>query len=598
MMKYPEVWDLASIFKGGSTSEEFKQFVQETDRLLAELDRSLGDSDASIDQLEKHLHNAQDYMQRTRQAGAFISCLTAQDVKDKQATLWLGKITEQSTKLQTIWGALEEELGTLTEEQWNGLVTRSSLMGVAFNLEERRQLVKEKLPPAEEKIAAELAIDGYHAWGNVYNEAVGRMQIPFEENGEEKLLSAGQLQNRLNSPDRTVRQRAFDASEQAWQKESDLFASTLNHLAGFRLNLYRARGWDNVLKEPLAINRMKEETLQTMWETITENKPRLYQFMERKASLLGVKKLALHDVHAPLPVKGDASISYEDACDLIIKHFKTFSPKLATFTEGALRDGWVEAEDRAGKRPGGFCTSFPLSKQSRIFMTYDGTMANVATLAHELGHAYHGYCLKEMDPLAQRYAMNVAETASTFAETIIADALVKEAPAEDVKLALLENKISRSLAFFMNIHARFLFETRFYEARKEKLLSAEELNQLMEEAQQEAYGNQLDSYSPTFWASKLHFHITGVPFYNFPYTFGFLFSLGIYKKALEAGRSFEDDYIALLQDTASMEVEELAQKHLQADLTAKKFWQDAIDLVLADVDEFMELTEGISKVGF
>jgi pepF/M3 family oligoendopeptidase len=589
-MKFPEVWDLASIFKGGSTSVDFKNFINETDLLLESLEQLL-DKNVQLGQLETYIINIQTFMQRTREASAFVSCLTAQDVNDKQASLWQGKITEQMTRIQSIWGVLEDVFVALSEEEWSVLLSRPGLSGVTFNLEERRHQAKEKLPSAEEKLAGQLAIDGYHAWGNVYNSAVGRMQISFMEDGQEKLLSAGQLQNRLNSVDRSVREQAFNVNEQAWEQEADLFSSTLNHLAGFRLNLYKARGWDNVLKEPLEMNRMKEETLDIMWQTITENKPRFYEFMDRKAKLLGGGKLALHDVHAPLPVEGDTTISYEEACELIIKHFKTFSPKLASFTEGALRDGWIEAEDRPGKRPGGFCTSFPLSKQSRIFMTYDGTMSNVATLAHELGHAYHGHCLKDMEPLSQRYAMNVAETASTFAETIVADALVKEAPSEEVKLSLLENKISRSLAFFMNIHARFLFETRFYEARKQKMLSVEELNTLMEEAQKEAYGNQLTSYSPTFWASKLHFHITGVPFYNFPYTFGFLFSLGIYQKATEAGRSFEDDYIALLQDTASMTVEDLAEKHLQIDLTSKEFWQSAIDLILVDVDEFMELTK-------
>ncbi|GAE26349.1 oligoendopeptidase F [Halalkalibacter wakoensis JCM 9140] len=589
-MNYPEVWDLDSIFRGGSESKEFKEFVIGNDRQIDELNEAIGE-EASFDQLEDYIHRIQIQMQRNRQSSAFVSCLTAQNVKDKEASLWLGKMTEQSTKIQMIWGKIEDFLVELTEEQWNEFSKRPALKSVLFHLKERRFQATEKLSPNEEKLAAKLEIDGYHAWGKVYNEAVGRMQIPFEEKGVEKPLSAGQLQNRLNSSDRSVRERAEIASERAWEKETDLFASTLNHLAGFRLQLYKARGWDQVLKEPLAINRMQETTLTAMWETITDNKPRFYEFMARKAELLGVKKLAMHDVHAPLPVEGDTNIPYSEACELIIKHFKQISPKLAAFTEGALRDGWVEAEDRAGKRPGGFCTTFPLSKESRIFMTYDGTMANVATLAHELGHAYHSHCLKDMAPLAQRYAMNVAETASTFAENIIADALVKEAPTEEATLSLLENKISRSLAFFMNIHARFLFETRFYEARKEGFVPVTQLNTLMEEAQKEAYGGQLATYSPTFWASKLHFHITGVPFYNFPYTFGFLFSLGIYKKAMETGSSFEDDYIALLQDTASMTVEDLAKKHLNVDLTSKSFWQEAIDVILKDVDTFMELTK-------
>ncbi|MCM3490264.1 M3 family oligoendopeptidase [Alkalihalophilus marmarensis] len=588
-MKYPQVWDLEIFFKGGSDSEEFKTFVKKANEMSKELNERLQQS-LSLKELESFIHDLQTLMQHAREAGAFVSCLTAQDVKDEKASLWQGSVQELFTSVQNVTVGLEEKLTDLTADEWTALINTESLREIAYNLEEKKKAADEKLNPAEEKLAAALAVDGYHAWGTVYNQAVGRMQIPFEENGETKLLSAGQLQNRLNSADRKTREQAFDVSEEAWQKEAPLFTSTLNHLAGFRLKLYEARGWDHVLKEPLDINRMSEKTLNAMWEAINDNKPRFYEFMNRKAQLLGVEKLAMHDVHAPLPTEGDASISYDDACDLIIKHFNKFSPKLASFTEGALRDGWVEAEDRAGKRPGGFCTSFAVSKQSRIFMTYDGSMANVATLAHELGHAYHSHCLKTKQPLAQRYAMNVAETASTFAETIVADALVNEAKDADVKLSLLENKVNRALAFFMNIHARFLFETRFYEARKEKLVSTGELNALMEEAQREAYGNQLENYSPTFWASKLHFHITGVPFYNFPYTFGYLFSMGIYKRALEAGRSFEDDYISLLEDTASMSVEELAMKHLQADLTTKEFWQEAIDVVLADVDEFMRLT--------
>ncbi|WP_100371772.1 M3 family oligoendopeptidase [Bacillus sp. FJAT-45037] len=589
-MGYPLVWDLESFFKGGSESEEFAHFVKKIDQTLLQLQGRV-ELESSIEELETFIHDLQDVMQYAREAGAFVSCLTAQDVSDEKATLWQGEIQEQMTKIQSLAVSLEEKLVALSNDQWETLIALDSLKEVKFNLEERKLAADDKLDPEQEKLAASFAIDGYHAWGNLYNQAVGRMQVPFEEDGEVKQLSAGQLQNRLNSSDRPTRERAFDVSEEAWQKEAPLFASTLNHLAGFRLKLYEARGWEDVLKEPLAINRMESSTLDAMWGAINDNKPRFYEFMDRKAKLLGVEKLAMHDVHAPLPTEKDATISYDDACELIIKHFRKFSPKLATFTEGALRDGWVEAEDRSGKRPGGFCTSFAKSKQSRIFMTYDGSMSNVATLAHELGHAYHGHCLKEKQPFAQRYAMNVAETASTLAETIVADALVSEATDKELKLSLLENKVNRALAFFMNIHSRFLFETRFYEARKEKLVSTKELNELMEEAQREAYGNQLSNYSPTFWASKLHFHITGVPFYNFPYTFGYLFSMGIYKRALDAGRSFEDDYIALLEDTASMSVEDLAKKHLDVDITKKEFWQEAIDVVLADVDEFMELTK-------
>jgi oligoendopeptidase F len=186
--------------------------------------------------------------------------------------------------------------------------------------------------------------------------------------------------------------------------------------------------------------------------------------------------------------------------------------------------------------------------------------------------------------------MNVAETASTFAEMIVSDAAVRKAKSKEEKIALLEDKIQRSVALLMNIHARFLFETRFYEERKSGVISVERLNQLMEEAQVEAYGGALENYHPLFWASKLHFFITGVPFYNFPYTFGFLFSLGIYAQALEAGDGYEEKYIELLKDTASMTVEDLAHKHLNVNLTEKEFWEKAVKLCVNDVEEFLELT--------
>ncbi|WP_090774231.1 M3 family oligoendopeptidase [Shouchella lonarensis] len=587
-MSYPMKWDLDSLFKGGSQSEELAAFLQETDTLFQTwLDRP--ETDVIISELT---HAVDMLFGRINEMFSFVSCLIAQDVNDNQALLLEEKLQVQRVKFESLRLRLAARLRELEDDAFATLLTEEALKPFAFSLSELRQHAKDEMDPAREHLAASLAKDGYHAWQSVYNEAVGRMEIPFEEDGETKILSAGQLSNRLDSPNTAVRERASLAYQKAWSKEAPLFAQTLNRLAGFRLSLYEARGWDDVLKEPHALNRMQEKTLQTMWETITKNKSRFYRYMDEKAKLLGVEKLSFRDVHAPLPVenKEQSDIPYDDACDLIIRHFRKFSPKMADFAEMALRDGWIEAENRAGKRPGGFCTTFLLSGESRIFMTYDGSMANVATLAHELGHAYHSWCLKNKPvQLAKEYPMSIAEMASTFAEIIVADALLAETEDEATKKMLVENHLSRSLSFFMNIHARFLFEMRFYEERKNGMVSQERLNEMMVAAQKEAYGDQLSEYDPYFWASKLHFHITMRPFYNFPYTFGYLFSLGVYAQALKSGASFEDQYIALLEDSGSMTMEDLAMKHLGVDLTTPQFWQEALDVVLADVDKFLAL---------
>lgn len=447
----------------------------------------------------------------------------------------------------------------------------------------------------EESLINQLAVDGYHGWSQMYDAIVGSIKIQVEENGEIKQLSVGQAANKFSDPDRNVRRKVFEAWEKAWDEKSDLLANTLNHLSGFRLSVYEKRGWKDVLKEPLEINRMQKETLESMWSVIAANKEPLVRFLNRKAELLGVEKLSWYDLDAPLSSGEQNSMPYQEGAEFILRQFSKFGSRLEQFTKRAFENSWIEAEDRENKRPGGFCTGFPLNEQSRIFMTYSGTPSNVSTLAHELGHAFHSYTLNGTNPLNRAYAMNVAETASTFAEMIVSDAAVQEAKDDSEKLALLEDKIQRTVALLMNIHARFLFETRFYEERKQGMVSASRLNEIMLDAQKEAYGDALADYHPAFWASKLHFFITGVPFYNFPYTFGFLFSLGIYAKAVEEGEGFEEKYMALLQDTGSMRVEDLAQKHLKTDLTVKDFWEEAVAACLNDVEEFLRLTDPLKK---
>jgi oligoendopeptidase F len=199
--------------------------------------------------------------------------------------------------------------------------------------------------------------------------------------------------------------------------------------------------------------------------------------------------------------------------------------------------------------------------------------------------------MNKLPYLSQNYAMNVAETASTFSEMIVSDAAKSAAKTKEERIAFLSDKLERCVALLMNIHARFLFETRFYEERKQGVVSVERLNQLMTDAEREAYLDTLDVYHPTFWASKLHFYITNWPFYNFPYTFGFLFSTGIYVQALQEGPAFAEKYNALLRDTGRMTTEQLAQQHLGIDLTKPDFWSSALDYLMRDVDEFLELTK-------
>ncbi|WP_077325695.1 M3 family oligoendopeptidase [Virgibacillus siamensis] len=589
---YNPSWDIDVIFPGGSESKELHTHMHDVKQDVKMLSNAVGEFDPAqtslADEIKEIVHLLENTRNKMGEAFAFISCISAQDIHDKKASLLVGKRSELRAEMEAVKTNFDQKLAEIQDGVWDELLNDPEIRDIEFVLNEFRDKAKELLSADEEKLINDLSVDGYHGWSQMYDTVVANMSVDIEEKGKIKHYSVGQASNKLSEPDRAVRKHVFEQLGKAWQENADFFGQTLNHLAGFRLQTYKHRNWEHVLKEPLNINRMKRETLDAMWNAINRNKKHFTAFLEKKAELLGLDKLSMYDIGAPLS-NTVTETPYTDGANFIVEQFRAFSPKMADFAQMAFEKRWIEAEDRAGKRPGGFCTSFPESKQTRIFMTYSGTSSNIATLAHELGHAYHQHVMNDMHGLNQGYSMNVAETASTFAEMIVADASVKNASDTEEKKSLLETKIQRSIAFFMNIQARFNFEQRFYEERKNGMVPVERLNELMVEAQKDAYGDSITDYDPNFWASKLHFHITGVPFYNFPYTFGYLFSLGIYAHAQELGGDFEDDYIALLRDTGRMTVEDLAAKHLDVDLTKPDFWESAIALCVKDVEEFMKL---------
>lgn len=582
------VWDLDSIFSGGSESETLASHLKQVAADLRDLENHIP-AGADKAQWQHFFVLAQDVAVRMRQAGAFIGCLNAQNTKDSKAKLLSGNFYQLGAAYGSVMTGVEEKLLAMDDEVWAELLETSALKPIAFGLNELRQLAREKMPAELEKLANDLAIDGYHGWSNLYDIITGRMAIPWSKDGRTAVLSVGQFSNLFSDPDGAVRSEAGEKWESAWEKEEELCASALNHLGGFRLNLYKHRGWEDIHKEPLEYNRMSGDTLDAMWGVIEDNKEIFVQYLRRKKKLLGLEKMTWFDVTAPL---GQVSKTYTftEAANFVVTQLKPVSPKMAEFVTSAFNKRWIEAENRGNKRAGAFCTSLPYSKETRVFMTFVGTADNVSTLAHELGHAFHQHVMTDLPVMAQRYAMNVAETASTFNEMVVADAALRNASQEE-RIALLAGKVDNSISFFMNIHARFIFETNYYAERRRGPVSADRLNELMVSAQKQAYCDALDDWHPRFWCSKLHFYITGVPFYNFPYTFGYLFSSGIYAMAKESGKNFEERYISLLRDTGSMRVEDLAARHLGVDLRKRDFWQQAVDMAMADAREFLKLTE-------
>lgn len=598
-MVYNNNWDMESVFPGGSDSSAFYQKISTLDKKLeefADLVKSwnIKEDAPTFKTFEIILNEHEIIAKGIGEARTFISGLASADVNDTQARTNLNVVANLTKDLNNHLVIFQKKLAEIPAKDFDALLQKEPFKTSAFPLEEMRTKAGKLLSTEEEELINNLAIDGFQGWGDLYNELVATIQVPFEEDGGVVYYSAGQAENKMNAEtDPKKRAEMLESWEEAWAEKETLFANTLNHLAGFRLSNYQAHDISDFMEPPLEYNRMEKETLDEMWNTLSAYKDQITLYFKRKAKLLGLEKLSWLDVTASVNVGNfeEKEYSFTEAADFIIENFESFSPKMADLAKKAFEEQWIEAEDRPGKRPGGYCANLPESEESRIFMTFSGSAGNVSTLAHELGHAFHSSVLRDLPLLNQRYAMNVAETASTFAELVVSDATLINADSEAEKISLLDEKIARSATMMMNIHARYIFEVNFHKERLQGIVSAEKLSDLMLEAQKEAYENTLETYHPMFWASKLHFYNTGVPFYNFPYTFGYFFSLGIYTRALQAEENFEDEYIALLRDTASMKTEDLAKKHLDVDLRKADYWEEGAKQVGKDIDDFLELTE-------
>lgn len=590
-------WDLESIFTGGSKSADFKKF---RDQVKSDVEKLTSEIESLPKKIEKtnvdvwtgFMTGLQDICADIEMILAFSGCLMAQKTDDSDAYtieaegyLYLSQFQKITTRLEAL--ALEQ-----SDDQWQLLTGHEKTKGVAFWLDELRKIAKSKMPVEKESLALELAVDGYHAWGRLYTKMAGELKVSFEEDGKTDEISLGQLATKFSSEDRSVRAQAFKKLTEAWESRAELAAMALNSQAGFRLALYKNRDWKSPLYEPLVMTRMKQETLEAMWRVVEQETPKLKRYIDAKKKLLGIDKFTWYDEFAPCG-KADKLLTFKEAGKFIVDNVKPFSADMADFVTMALQKRWVEAEDRPGKAGGAFCTGLGQTRQSRVFMTYAGTFENLLTLAHELGHAYHQYVLAKKPFFATDYPMNLAETASIFSETLVLDAALAQATDPQEKLMLLEQKLQAAYVMFCDLHSRYLFDNAFYGERTNGVVGKDRLNELMIEAQKRAFAGMLDEsgYHPLFWSSKMHFYITDAPYYNYPYTFGYLFAGGVYDRARKEGGTFADKYRDLLSDTGSMTSEQVAQKHLGVDLTGEEFWKDAVGRALIDVDEFVKLAE-------
>ena len=410
--------------------------------------------------------------------------------------------------------------------------------------------------------------------------------------GQAPALGMAQAANLLRDPDIKVRRQVYAATNAAWQTQKEPCAAVLNNINGWRHEIYKRRSHKkpmHFLDPALRRGCIERSTLDAMLDAVRQHKAIGHKALALKAKLMEVPKLGPWDLFAPAPQPAgdtvESLMTFAEAIDLVSAAFSAIDPSMGEFVRFMQKSRWIEGSVGENKRPGAYCTKFLKSRTPRVYMTYAGNMDNVSTLAHELGHAFHSWLMRDL-PLAQlSYPMTLAETASIFAETALNDHLLTKHKGNPAALLpILWGSAGDAEVFLLNIPARFTFEYEFNEMRQKQILTPDGMDQLMIKAWRLWYEDSLTEMNPLFWASKLHFHMAHLSFYNFPYTFGYLFSLGVYAQREALGADFFPRYKDLLRDTGRMTAEDLAAKYLSCDLASPDFWLCSLRLVEQKVD--------------
>jgi oligoendopeptidase F len=513
--------------------------------------------------------------------GSYVSCLVSSDAHNEAYLKEEAELTRSRAEAAKVRIELLRALKASSDEVFAAFASRSVLSGVEYFLRRLREESQRTMSAEQETLATDLGVDGMQAWGRLYDTVSSKLEFDMAwPNGTRKRLPMSQRRSLLEDPDRRVRKAAFDGGNAAWQSIEDTAAAALNAISGTRLTLNRYRGVEHFLDIALFQAAITRKTLDAMFEALSANLHIPRRILQVKATAMGRRDIAWFDLGAPLDLADPERLSWNIAKSMVGDSFTRAYPALGRFFEQQLiAKNWIDWEPRAGKRPGGFCTSSMLSKESRIFMTYNQALGDVLTLAHVSGHAYHGLMMRDLRPYARGYPMTLAETASTFGEQVLMNGLLDD-PTVSVgqKALMLDVEVGHGAVYLLDIPVRYGFEKAFYEERGQGPLKISRLKELMVETQRRILGDVLEAggEDPYFWASKLHFYITGITFYNFPYTFGYLLSRALYDMFRNEGASFLPRYEEFLRLAGSDTAENVVKRTVGEDLEKAEFWARAI----------------------
>lgn len=526
-------------------------------------------------------------LDEVRRLFAYLSSFVSTDARDDAAQGELSALQAELSALQLLRTRFDAWMARFDHDA----ITKASSQAAdhAYPIEQSREKAAHQMSEAEEGLLADLQLTGSTAWQRLYQTFTSQILVHID--GEDEPRSMSQARGLAYHSDAKVRRAAYEAELAAWEANAVPIVAALNAIKGETSLVHRRRGYPDDLEPALAANSVDRATLDAMQRAVVASLPDFRRYLKAKARLLGApagQGLPFHDLFAPV-AEGEQR-PWDAATEAVERAFGSYSPRLAGLARRAVDERWIDAEPRNGKRDGAFCMGLE-GDRSLVFVNYDGSFRSVQTLAHELGHAYHNVTLADRTALQRQLPMALAETASIFCETVMVEAGMQASEDETDRLAVIEGDLSAACQVVVDIHSRFLFESAFFEARRKRTLSVKETCALMLDAQEAAYGDGLDpdARHPYMWAAKPHYY--GRTFYNWPYTFGLLFGLGLYARYREDAERFRAGYDDLLSSCGLASARDLASR-FGIDVADEAFWTASLDVIRRRIDEFTGIVDG------
>ena len=457
-----------------------------------------------------------------------------------------------------------------------------------FIILDLKEQAKHLLSDEMEELLGEMQMTGSYAFEKLNNELTHQLLVDVKLDSGTKSMPLSVARNMAYAQSQELRKAAYTAELKSYRKIASASAACLNGIKGEAITIAKARGFSSPLDMTLTDSRMDKDTLDAMFGAIIDARPHFRRYLKKKASLLGHDgSLPYYDLYAPMG-HFDFHFTYKEARDFIVETFSEFSSNLGNFAIKAFDNGWIDMEPRDGKSRGSYCCNIHALKESRIAINFTGTFYDITTLAHELGHGFHYECLNNQTILNTDYTMPMAEAASMFCQTLATEKLLQNTTKENY-FAILENDLMNFTQMLIEILARYTFETNLFERRKEGIIHVKELNQLLLNAQNFAYGDGLsEEKHPYMWICKPHYYFPDFHFYNFPYPFALLFSKGLTSMYREKKEDFTPLFEKMLTATGSNNVRDIF-KILGVDSSDKQFYENAIKEIINEIDEFCSL---------